>query len=411
MKKITAILAIIIISCSKGDSPEEPIVLNDQNQITSFKLTINNETISGNIDQINKSITFNVVGADLTSLVPSVQYSDMAKLSPPKNESQNFNGEIIYNVFAENGDSNAYRVIVNNRPLGPENKIKAFSIFINNETIDATINDNLKLIIFNSGTFDITALIPSFTISEYATISPNTGVPQNFNNSVTYTVTAENGNIAQYKIITNPSKINGISTIAGTFTQNPTLLYVGAQIFIVGDFIDPNRPNAKLYLTDGINNYSLPILNSEMYSVNEYINEYNLYTKIPENVPTYGNYKIIYEANGFQSESESYVDILAENPPKHLSLNQDLYQVNDILIITGENLTDMIAIPSDGSVYLIQNSNNYDLSVNPERTEIKLTLDYYRLFPSYFGRGEEEKIITLLGPNRRVGETIKTVFN
>lgn len=408
MKKIIILLnlfTLTIVSCSKEDSPEEPVILSDQNLITSFSIQINNETISGNIDEVNKTINFDVVGADLNSLVPIVNYSAKSQIIPSENEPQNFNNEVIYNVIAENGDSNAYRVIINNRPLSSENKILSFSLVINNKTVDTNIDHDAKLITFNAGSFDITALNPAITISEYASISPSSNETQNFDNTIVYTVTAENSVIAEYKVHANHSNITGISTIGGTFTQNPTLLYVGAEIFVVGDFLDPNRPNAKFYLTDGTNNYDLPILKSEKYSVNDYIITYNLYTKIPENVPTYSNYRINYEVNDFISESEGFIDILAENLPKPLSLNQDLYKRNDVLIITGENLTDMIAIPSNGSVFLIENSNNYDYTVNTERSEARLTLDYYYLF-----RDPEDKIITLLGPGRRAGESIKTIF-
>ena len=47
---------------------------------------------------------------------------------------------------------------------------------------------------------DITALIPVITISDKATISPYSGVAQNFTNSVTYIVTAEDGTSANYVV-------------------------------------------------------------------------------------------------------------------------------------------------------------------------------------------------------------------
>ena len=409
---IFSILTLIVVSCSKeNDTTNTPVVLSDQNIITSFSLTINNEIISGIIDENGKTITFNVVGADLNSLMPIIQYSENASLSPLENEAQDFNNEVIYNVFAENGDSNAYRVIVNNRPLGTENKILSFSVILNNEAIEATIDHDAQLITFSAGSYDKTALSPSITVSEYASISPQSNLEQNFDNSVIYTVTAEDGNTVEYKVLANAPTIVTLSTLGGTFTSNPILLYIRADIRISGQFIDPDRPGAELYLSDGTNNYPIPILDGNVSGSSEYITFYNLYSKIPDNIPTGNNYKIIYKVDDIITESESYVDIVAENAPRPLSLNQDSYNVNDVLIITGENLTDMIAIPSNGSVFLIENSNNYDLTVNPERTEITLTLDYYYLFPSYFGNGPEEKVITLLGSGRRAGETITTIFN
>lgn len=54
---------------------------------------------------------------------------------------------------------------------------------------------------FPAGT-DVTHLTPTITISNYATIEPESGVPQDFTNPVYYTVTAMNGTTAQYMVET-----------------------------------------------------------------------------------------------------------------------------------------------------------------------------------------------------------------
>src|SRR5690606_14857288 len=124
---------------------------------------------------------------------------------------------------------------------------------------------------------------------------------------------------------------------------------------------------------------------------------YNSFTySFPDNIVTAADYKLKYLIDGEVKTTSTFnIDVLADNVPSVTSLNQNLYVVNDILLITGENLPDTISIPSNGSVFIIKNSNNYDLEVNNERTELTLTLDYYNLFPSYYGRTEEEKTITL----------------
>jgi len=280
MEKLIKLLifTFIIISCSKGDSPTpEPVVLSDLNYITSFKLLINGELMSGHINQDN-TITFDVVGANLNSLTPVVEYSAKARLSPSINVPQNFNNEVDYTVFAENGDSNIYRVIVNNRPLSTENKILSCSVVINNNTIDADIDQESKMITFNSGEFNITALTPTIIISEYATISPNSESQQNFENIVTFTVTAENGETSEYKVISNPPQITAISTLGGSFSFNPLLLYTGAKIIVYGYNLNPNLPGAKLYLTDGTNNFPLSILDYSSYNYDPLYIGYLLYS-------------------------------------------------------------------------------------------------------------------------------------
>jgi hypothetical protein len=63
------------------------------------------------------------------------------------------------------------------------------------------INESVTLIAVAvpSGT-DVTALVPAITVSEKATVSPASGVAQDFTNPVTYTVMAEDGSTAAYTV-------------------------------------------------------------------------------------------------------------------------------------------------------------------------------------------------------------------
>jgi len=399
IKKIATLVCtlLVLISCSKDTEPDLPIVLSSQNTITSFKLTIDGEIFNGTIDQIEKTISFSMVGAELSSLKPTIEYSDKATISPLENENQNFNNEVPYTVYAENGESSIYRVIINNRPFSTENEILSFSVTIENETIDAEINQDSKTINFDVGDLNKTSLTPTISISEYATISPDVTIPQNFENPITYIVTAENGDKSEYVIIANMPEINNYNT--------SNLYYIRANLFISGKFLDPDKPGAEIYLFDGINKYQLPILKHENYS-GERATIFNLYTKIPENVPTDNDYKIIYKTDSYQIESSQFIDVVAENAPKFTSLNQNSYSWNDVLVINGENLTDTIVIPSNGSLYLIQNTYHYDYTLNSDKTQISLILDSRDLFYD-----PTEKIITFWGPERRIGESFTTTFN
>nr|WP_321450758.1 DUF5018 domain-containing protein [uncultured Carboxylicivirga sp.] len=70
----------------------------------------------------------------------------------------------------------------------------------NNYTVDVSVA---------SGT-DLTSLVPSITISDYATVNPNTGVAQDFSLPFTYTVTAENGDTQNWTV--NVSISTGIES-------------------------------------------------------------------------------------------------------------------------------------------------------------------------------------------------------
>ena len=64
-----------------------------------------------------------------------------------------------------------------------------------------TVDENSKIVVldFPAGT-DVSHLTPTITISNYATIEPESGVAQDFTNPVYYTVSAMNGTTAQYMV-------------------------------------------------------------------------------------------------------------------------------------------------------------------------------------------------------------------
>lgn len=65
----------------------------------------------------------------------------------------------------------------------------------------AVIDDEAKVVVldFPAGT-DVSHLTPIISVSTYATVEPESGVPQDFTNPVYYTVTAMNGTTAQYMV-------------------------------------------------------------------------------------------------------------------------------------------------------------------------------------------------------------------
>ena len=80
-----------------------------------------------------------------------------------------------------------------------EKQITAFS-FVTPQAV-GVINESAKTITIDvpAGT-NVTALTPSITVSDKATVSPASGVKQNFTNPVTYTVKAEDGSTVNYMV-------------------------------------------------------------------------------------------------------------------------------------------------------------------------------------------------------------------
>lgn len=78
-----------------------------------------------------------------------------------------------------------------------ENEILEFRFASLN--VEAIINESLKTVeaVVPYGT-DVTTLEPIIVVSNQATISPESGVPMDFTNPVTYTVTAEDGSQSIY---------------------------------------------------------------------------------------------------------------------------------------------------------------------------------------------------------------------
>lgn len=76
-----------------------------------------------------------------------------------------------------------------------------FSFAALSPVVDATIDASTKAITATvpAGT-DLTKLVPTITISDKATVSPATGVAQDFSKEVNYTVTAEDGGTVVYKV-------------------------------------------------------------------------------------------------------------------------------------------------------------------------------------------------------------------
>jgi eukaryotic-like serine/threonine-protein kinase len=79
--------------------------------------------------------------------------------------------------------------------------ITKFSFAALSPAVDATIDASTKAITATvpAGT-DVTKLVPTITISDKATVSPATGVAQDFSKEVSYTVTAEDASTVVYKV-------------------------------------------------------------------------------------------------------------------------------------------------------------------------------------------------------------------
>ncbi|MFH1263435.1 MAG: hypothetical protein V1495_08365, partial [Pseudomonadota bacterium] len=116
-----------------------------------------------------------------------------ASVSPTSGVSQNFTSPVLYTVTAADSSTKIYTVSVT-VALNPAKDITAFSIL----GIDGTIvgTDISLTVPFET---DVTDLTPTITITG-ASVSPTSGVSQNFTSPVLYTVTAADSSTKIYTV-------------------------------------------------------------------------------------------------------------------------------------------------------------------------------------------------------------------
>jgi hypothetical protein len=143
-------------------------------------------------------ITINMPnGTDLTALTPDIEINGKT-VSPASGVPQNFSGPVLYTVTAADNTTKVYTVNVgvvngNGTKLITSFKINGVSGSITNGASSSTITLTLP-----AGT-DLSAQTP-FIVINGSSLSPPSGVPQDFRTPVTYTVTASDGSTRVYTV-------------------------------------------------------------------------------------------------------------------------------------------------------------------------------------------------------------------
>lgn len=190
-----------ITACDEEVPKEEP---SGENLILDFKLEGIDITTGVQIDHDAGTIKDSLpVGTDLKSLVPIIEISEKATVSPVSGEAKDFSSPVVYVVTAENGANKIYTVTLAVKEeiiiveQSNDNDVREFffsEIFIRGKIDGQKISGSVP-----SGT-DITQLKVSLDIHEKATVSPAVDEPQDFTSPITYTVTAENGDTQTYTV-------------------------------------------------------------------------------------------------------------------------------------------------------------------------------------------------------------------
>jgi hypothetical protein len=180
-------------------------VAKTDKQITKFTVAGVDATIDG------LTITAQVpYGTGLTALVPDIEFIGKKTangelvdtgISPKLGVAADFsNGPVDYVVYAENGSATTYKVTVTAAPVGTTKEITTFAI----GNIAGTVADGTVAIEVPYGT-DVKALAPTIAHNG-ASISPASGVAQDFSSPVTYTVTAQDNSTKAYVVTVTVAK-------------------------------------------------------------------------------------------------------------------------------------------------------------------------------------------------------------
>jgi hypothetical protein len=165
-------------------------------EITGFSFAT--PAVVGTVNEASRTISVTVpFGTDVTSLTPTITHTG-ASISPNSGVSQNFTNPVSYTVSAADGSMKNYTVTVN-VAANPAKEITAFSFAA--PAVTGTVYEASRTISVTVpfGT-DVTSLTPTITHTG-ASISPNSGVSQNFTSPVTYTVSAADGTTQDYVVI------------------------------------------------------------------------------------------------------------------------------------------------------------------------------------------------------------------
>ncbi|WP_214227536.1 hypothetical protein [Pedobacter sp. B4-66] len=242
-------------------------------------------------------------------------------------------------------------------PNLPYTDILSFSIKdANGEALKAAVENGQIIIYWPPGQAVPATVTPQFTIADKATASPATGAAVPFSNNTTYTITAENGTKATFKLkIVMNTPIPLLGGVYGVLNFNDKAFMTPVdQISIIGDYFDATPGNTKVILVNTNNQESEARITA--------INEISI-NALPE-IPV-GNYKAIKVVVNGKSVSYLQDFAIVENtkpniPSTFFKETMTLKQGDLLTINEGVNL---------------QNINNVELYNNTTRAYISVTIN------------------------------------
>ena len=186
--------------------------------------TLASPSATGVIDNTAHTVTLTVPFAtDVTNLSPTITLSPGATIAPLSGVARNFTTPQTYTVTAQDGTTNrTYTVTV----TISSNTAKAITTFgFTSPSVAGTVNETNHAVSLTVpfGT-NVTALVPTITYTG-SSISPPSGVAQDFTNPVTYRVTAADTSHQDYVVTVTitpaPAFTLSLAASNGIVTKSP----------------------------------------------------------------------------------------------------------------------------------------------------------------------------------------------
>jgi hypothetical protein len=253
------LLFVSFITCKKSIEQTK----NSENKILKFSFEDSTPVVICAIDNSTKLITGTMpIGTDLSHLKPTIEISAGATATPASGLIQNFSTPLTYTIKAENGDISSY-VVNLTATTSAENRILKFAFNDSIPGVTCTIGDSTIVGVMPIGT-DLTHLKPTIDISARATITPSSGIIQNFTLPAKYTVKAENGLTRIYTVTLTALKNTEKQIKSFVFNSfNPIInANVDTTLRTVKFRIPPGSAPTGLYPTITISNRATIVPNS-----------------------------------------------------------------------------------------------------------------------------------------------------
>ena len=218
------------------------------------------------------------------------------------------------------------------KPRSPQKDILSFKFVDFNPVVEGDIDTSLRTVRLRVPVATkVTALKPTITVSNTATVSPNSLIAQNFTTPLTYFVTAADCTKRAYQVsvivaLATDPEITGIETISIKTTES---FFIYGKNFInrglQARFILTSKTTGKPYV---LNNLNIPAMTATQAKV-----------QVPFEVPV-GLYSITVDVGGRQFKYRT-LDLKVTGAGTELIINRMTvftYIRGQDLIITGNNI-------------------------------------------------------------------------